>query len=207
MVSAGSSFPSRDLEIGDVHFNLANNGIYRYQGGDPIDTVNSWLLKGGELLAHPDTTGWGASQAGALWYNIALQCWFGWSGSAIVSFCVVAAEVDAFLALIAAPHDYGTVNPGGPSNDTFTIPGGDELFFVPVGGDMDNGDVNANFTNPTAQVVVSAIVADGVPASIGDTHTGQDLEIENLYTGGVNLDFEIRRGIDVIAFGTLQALI
>lgn len=71
---------------GDRHYDVVSGGQFMYvggAGGAPQNVLN-WRLIGGMLSDQPDTTGWGASQIGAMWYNTSLGNWFGWNGSVIV---------------------------------------------------------------------------------------------------------------------------
>ena len=84
MNSVVYAFPTTGIFTGWEHKNLNDGGIYRYQGGDPSNSLVNWLLVGGELSSDPDTSSWGVSQQGAQWYNTTEQQWKGWDGSQIV---------------------------------------------------------------------------------------------------------------------------
>jgi len=72
------------INIGHLHYDLVNGGLWRFLGGEPAEVLH-WKLIGGELVGHPDVVGWGISQAGAMWYNKALNSFFGWDGTQIIS--------------------------------------------------------------------------------------------------------------------------
>lgn len=89
--SSGSSFPTQQIQVGDLFMYLGPNaenalhgGIYRYLGGDPRILLSSWLLIDGQVSANPNTANWGAAQAGAQWYNTIDSQRYGWNGSSIV---------------------------------------------------------------------------------------------------------------------------
>jgi len=74
-------FPS-SVNPGYLHHDVVSGGLWRYIGGDPRSEQN-WLLVGGELIGHPDTSAWGVKQAGSRWYNKTLGGFFGWNGSVV----------------------------------------------------------------------------------------------------------------------------
>jgi len=79
---ANIAFPA-GVNVGYIHYDLINGGEWRFMGGGSYTNILNWLLTGGMLLGHPDTTGWGERQAGATWYNSSLGGFFGWNGSVI----------------------------------------------------------------------------------------------------------------------------
>lgn len=83
MDSVGSELPQKGLQIGHQHLDLVTGGVYQYMGGDPAVTTN-WLLVSGVLAADPNTSGWGAAQGGAQWYNSTDLQFKGWDGTQVV---------------------------------------------------------------------------------------------------------------------------
>ena len=73
--------------FGSISTFQVNGNIYtyEYQGGDPSLVDQNWRLIDGNLSDDPDTTNWGANQAGALWYNRTTNTYRCWNGTAIVS--------------------------------------------------------------------------------------------------------------------------
>jgi hypothetical protein len=75
-------FPAQ-VNIGHVHFDKVSNGLFRYLGGPVSDSLN-WLLIGGEVDEHPDTSQWGEKQKGATWFLKTSDLYYGWDGNRIV---------------------------------------------------------------------------------------------------------------------------
>ena len=75
-------FPN-GINKGYIHYDTVSGGQFRYVGENPSNVLN-WLLVGGEVQEHPDTSTWGMSQRGARWFNKTENGFFGWNGEAIV---------------------------------------------------------------------------------------------------------------------------
>jgi len=75
-------FP-KNSNAGYLHYDVISGGEWKFLGGGDSNDIDNWLLDGGRLISHPDTTGWGTRQAGANWYNISLGGFFGWNGTVI----------------------------------------------------------------------------------------------------------------------------
>jgi len=75
-------FPSQ-VNVGAVHFDTVGKGWWRFLGGNPFDPL-SWLLIGGTVADHPDTTNWGVKQTGASWVLASDGVTYGWDGDRIV---------------------------------------------------------------------------------------------------------------------------
>lgn len=75
-------FPSQ-VNVGAIHFDTVGKGWWRFLGGNPFNPL-SWLLIGGTLSEHPDTTGWGMDKTGASWTLASDGLVYGWNGNSIV---------------------------------------------------------------------------------------------------------------------------
>ena len=82
--SIGKGFPRSNLQIGHTFCDIDDGTLWKYIGG-PTDVVSSWVLIGGQLSEQPDTTLWGANQAGATWFYVPERTYYGWDGSQLVS--------------------------------------------------------------------------------------------------------------------------
>lgn len=82
--SIGKGFPRNNLQIGHMFCDIDDGTLWKYIGG-PTNIVSSWVLIGGQLSEQPDTTLWGANQAGATWFYVPERTYYGWTGSQIVS--------------------------------------------------------------------------------------------------------------------------
>lgn len=82
--SIGKGFPTTNLQIGHIFCDIDDLTLWKYIGG-PTSVVTSWVLIGGQVNVQPDTSLWGANQAGATWFYTPEQTYYGWNGSALVS--------------------------------------------------------------------------------------------------------------------------
>jgi hypothetical protein len=82
--SIGKGFPRNNLQIGHTFCDIDDGTLWKYIGG-PTNLVSSWVLIGGQLSEQPDTTLWGANQAGATWFYVPERTYYGWDGSQLVS--------------------------------------------------------------------------------------------------------------------------
>ncbi len=76
-VGAGG-FPN-NINIGHEHLNIVNGLTYQYQGGVYTDPL-SWKIVDGVTATDPSTSGWGANQLGAKWYNSTANTFKYWNG-------------------------------------------------------------------------------------------------------------------------------
>jgi len=81
--SVGVGFPSTNLQKGHTFHDLDEGATYIFLGGPPR-LASSWRLVNGIFPNNPDTTLWGASQAGATWYNLSLNSLMMWTGTEAV---------------------------------------------------------------------------------------------------------------------------
>ena len=73
---ANIPFP-KNSNAGYLHYDVNGGREYKFLGGGDSNDPNNWLLVGGRLNGHPDTSTWGPRQAGANWYNTSLGGFFG----------------------------------------------------------------------------------------------------------------------------------
>lgn len=90
--SHGSAFPTKDINIGHIHYHTTRRKLYLYKGGGPASTETNWIelsnsgtyRKPYVLSGDPDTSTWGTSEQGYSWYNSTDQQLKMWDGTAIV---------------------------------------------------------------------------------------------------------------------------
>jgi hypothetical protein len=82
--SAGSGFPTTNLEKGHLFYDIDDNILYMYIGGDP-KLRSSWKLISGSFNGDPDTSSWGDVQSGDVWFNKSLDELRVWSGTRALS--------------------------------------------------------------------------------------------------------------------------
>lgn len=81
--SVGKGFPTTNLQVGHIFCDIDDLTLWQYLGGNPLSVVN-WRLTQGQVNTHPETTLWGLPQAGARWFYVPEQTYYGWDGSQIV---------------------------------------------------------------------------------------------------------------------------
>lgn len=81
--SVGKGFPTTNLQVGHIFCDIDDLTLWQYLGGNPLSVVN-WRLTQGQVSTHPDTTLWGLPQAGARWFYVPEQTYYGWDGSQAV---------------------------------------------------------------------------------------------------------------------------
>ena len=79
----GTGFPTSGIQKGHLYYDVVDQALWMYISGVPA-LVSSWRLISGRLSIQPDTSLWGAAQAGAHWFLISNQQFYGWDGSQIV---------------------------------------------------------------------------------------------------------------------------
>lgn len=82
--SVGSGFPTSGINRGHTFYDLDEESQWEYVGGPPTLST-SWKLLSGKFSTDPDTTGWGAIQAGSQWFNTGLGVPRYWDGTAVQS--------------------------------------------------------------------------------------------------------------------------
>jgi hypothetical protein len=81
--STGNGFPTTNLNVGHIFYDVSERSLWKYIGGDPkLDS--SWVLISGVFIDQPDTSLWGEGQIGALWYSLSSGGFNTWDGSSIV---------------------------------------------------------------------------------------------------------------------------
>ena len=108
----GGGFPN-NINIGHEHLNTVSGLTYQYQGGVYTDALN-WKIIDGVTPTDPSTSGWGAKQLGAKWYNSTANTYKYWNGTSIAVFGPAAgASVSQTTALgqtvVSAQHGLGQI--------------------------------------------------------------------------------------------------
>lgn len=78
--SVGVGFPSSNLQKGHIFHDLDEGSTWVFINGPPR-LASSWRLLNGIFSNDPDTSLWGAAQAGATWYNLSRQAMRIWDGT------------------------------------------------------------------------------------------------------------------------------
>jgi len=156
--SVGIGFPSSNIQKGHIFHDLDEGSTWVFLDGPPR-LASSWRLLNGIFSNDPDTTLWGAAQAGATWYNLSLQAVRIWDGTQAATIKIAGVPVnffdyktmtqfqDDFVAAVTTPYFtrsggtqtgaiYSQNNPGAVRINTSAVSGTLVGFFLSNGSEL-----------------------------------------------------------------------
>lgn len=88
----GSVFPRNEVRVGDFFYRTDQQRLYMFAGGGLASTAANWIEISNDgtytkfqiLAADPDTSSWGSSEQGYMWYNSTDQQLKQWDGGKVV---------------------------------------------------------------------------------------------------------------------------